>query len=147
MALVPDIRIAIRDTGVAPNPTTLRFSDADLASLAENCLRGINIYAGFSYTIADLDAAIAGTPVENESIAYHLTYLLAQVKTLEAEASRQDDFVKISDQDTVIDPGDAGTRLAKILKLKRDEFLLALTKWIGLDHSKWLHVEQQVDGF
>lgn len=144
MGLVNDVRIAIRDTGVPPNPTTLRFSEPDLTSIVENCVRAINLYAGWSYTIVLLDAAISGTPTEDESVSYHLSYLLAQVKTLEAEASNPDDFVKISDQDTVIDPGDAGTRLAKIIKLKQDEFLLALKKLVGLDHSRWLFVEQQV---
>lgn len=143
MGLITDIRIAIRDTA---DPPAQRFDDPALTSITENCVRAINIYAEWSYTIALLDAAIAGgTPSVDESTSYHLSYLLAQVKTLEAEASNPDDFVKISDQDTVIDPGDAGTRIAKILKLKQDAFLLALTKLVGLDHSKWMFVEQQIE--
>lgn len=141
VSLVNDVRIAIRDTAAPP---AQRFPDVDLLNIVENCVRAINLYAGWSYTVALLDAAMDATPTEDEQTCFHLAYLLAQCKTLEAEMSNPDDFVKISDQDTVLDPGDAGTRVSKMLKIKRDEFLLALQKLVGLDHSKWMFVEQQV---
>lgn len=134
------LRTIIRDTDV--DPTAQRYSNAELDVFLANALNDISAYSGVMYTVAALEALVAGLTASQSELGHHqLMLMLADIKIVHAESSDVTDFVKFSTQDTVIDPGDAGTRLAKMLKSKQDAFLLALNKWIGIDNGTWSFAE------
>lgn len=137
MGLLIDFRALLLDNPTNVNERT--YSDAQLTAALEFALREINIYSEtWTWTIVTLDAAMASPSVEINQ-AYNLAIMRAHIAIVEGSSGSHDDFVKISTQDTMIDPGDAGTRLSKMLTVLNANYDRALQKWIGIDRGTYGH--------
>lgn len=142
MGLSSDLRVRIRDYAAPSMDSDFqqRFDDTQLDVFLRDALNELNRWANSNHTVVSLDAALAGSPSNEERGFYHLTQLLAQIRILEADATSPDDYVKFMTQDTTIDPGDASLRIKRLLDKLVKDFEKKLDHWIGVEHGRWLWV-------
>lgn len=125
MAVLSDVRIAIRDNG-----TDQRFTDAEVTSLITDALNDVNVWAGTTWSYADLnDIATSGVPLT----IYQLTMLTTRIKAVQSDLNDLDRYAKFVTQDVQYDPGNTQQQLTRVLWNLMNELEMKLKKWIGLD--------------
>lgn len=130
MAMIDDLRNLVHDNPV--NGVT-HFSNTQLDTFLDISLIDVNIWAETSYVnIAALETARTSSPSAIDQKVYLCTLLYTQIMALEADGSAFAQFVKSVTQDTTIDPGDAGTRLDKIIKQLKQQFEKRIEQWWGV---------------
>lgn len=130
MAMLGRLRNLIHDNSIDGET---HFSDSELNDILEVALIEVNIWAETSYAdITTLEAAYTASPSGTVQKVYLMTLYYAQIKAIESDASAFGMYTKMVTQDATIDPGDAGTRLDKILKLLKHQFEERLKNWFGI---------------
>lgn len=130
MAMLDTLRHLVHDNPI--NGET-HFSDGQLTAFLDVALIDVRIWSGTSYAdISALEAAMSASPSTLDQQVYMCTLLYAQILCAEADGTTFQQYVKMVTQDTAIDPGDAGSRIDKVIRQLKQSFEMRIKAWFGI---------------